>query len=127
MNTGIKVALGAGLIGTLLYWLTSSKTTIFGPEEARQDLTSSSKELANFLTRSGGLDMRPDPANDPTDLRYLQRRFVALFQRRYNLFKKMNNIPTTPIREDGFWDANTAQAFKETTGYIPPQKYGTVF
>lgn len=117
-------------IGIFALYLSSGRTTLFTPQDARNDLVSNSKALADFLRDSGGVDMRPDPENDPTDLRYLQRRFIAFFQRTWNTARGLGATPqgteNLTLRVDGIWDDDTARAFRGMNGFIPPQKYGTV-
>lgn len=107
MNTGAKVAVGAGVLGAIYLLFLRPE-----PPAAKQQATvGRASELLAFFNRNGGLDLNGQ--NQEQNAR------IRAFQTAYNLSNTGGSIR---LREDGVWDGATLESFKRLTGYTPPGK-----
>lgn len=100
---GLGWLLGLGLLGGGLYWW--SQTTP-DPIQANREAIGRAQELLASFQRNNGVVL--DGSNPG------QVRLIQMFQ------ESWNRSPQLPkIRTDGVWDSQTAQVFKQLTGYSP--------
>lgn len=102
----------AGLSG--IFWLRSaaSKTLSYSElEYARQGTVEKAQELLAFFQRNQGLTLNGSSTE--------QNQRVRQFQ----IASNKSRLPGyLLLRTDGVWDTNTGEAFKQLTGYTPPQR-----
>lgn len=100
----LGLLLGLGLLGGGLYYFWPK--SMDNVQANREAIGRAQEVLASFQRNNGLILDGTNPG---------QVRLIQMFQEAWN---KAPQLPK--LRTDGVWDSQTAQVFKQLTGYSPP-------